>query len=108
MKHLSWIKGLIFGALFSFITALLFMLIGQVWAGGITSFWGEEWLYFSVIIPFAITFAVLGGYFHNRNVLSNKKTLADKPYKCISRNLIQRNSWCDFLAKLSLGADWKR
>ncbi|MED4601804.1 hypothetical protein P9314_13980 [Paenibacillus validus] len=73
MKHLSWIKGLIFGALFSFITALLFMLIGQVWAGGITSFWGEEWLYFSVIIPFAITFAVLGGYFHNRNALSNKK-----------------------------------
>ncbi|WP_016838164.1 hypothetical protein [Ureibacillus thermosphaericus] len=73
MKNLSSIKGLIFGAVFSFVTALLFMLIGQAWAGGITSFWGESWLYFSVIIPFAITFAVLGGYFHNRKELSNKK-----------------------------------
>ncbi|MGF9715264.1 hypothetical protein [Cohnella thermotolerans] len=73
MKNLSWIKGLIFGAVFSFVTALLFMLIGQAWAGGITSFWGESWLYFSVIIPFAITFAILGGYFRNRKELSNKK-----------------------------------
>jgi RsiW-degrading membrane proteinase PrsW (M82 family) len=73
MNNLAWVKGLIFGALFSFIIALLFMLIGQAWAGGITSFWGESWLYFSVIIPFAITFAVLGGYFHNRKELSNKK-----------------------------------
>lgn len=48
------------------------MLIGQALAGGITSFWGEGWLYFSVIIPFMFTFSVLGGYFHNRN-LSNKK-----------------------------------
>ena len=73
MKKVSWIKGLIFGILISFITALLFMLLGQMWAGGITSFWGESWLYFSVIIPFTITFAVLGGYFHNRNKLTNKK-----------------------------------
>ena len=73
MKNPPWLKGLIFGALFSFITALLFMLIGQTLAGGITLFWGESWLYFSVIIPFAITFAVLGGYFHNRNEVSNKK-----------------------------------
>ena len=73
MRNFSWMKGLIFGALLSFITALLFMLIGQTLAGGITSFWGESWLYFSVIIPFAITFAVLGGYFHNRNEISNKK-----------------------------------
>lgn len=73
MKNPPWLKGLIFGALFSFITALLFMLIGQTLAGGITLFWGESWLYFSIIIPFAITFAVLGGYFHNRNEVSNKK-----------------------------------
>lgn len=73
MNNVSWIKGLIFGILLSFITALLFMLLGQMWAGGITSFWGESWLYFSVIIPFTITFAVLGGYFHNRNKLTNKK-----------------------------------
>lgn len=73
MKNLSRLKGLIFGALFSFISALLFMLLVQSLAGGITVFWGESWLYFSVIIPFAITFALLGGYFHNRNEISNKK-----------------------------------
>lgn len=72
MKNLSLIKGLIFGVLFSLISAMLFMLFGQMWAGGITSFWGESWLYFAVIIPFIITFAILGGYFHNRNV-TNKK-----------------------------------
>lgn len=67
------ITGVIFGIVISLITALLFMLVGQMWAGGITSFWGESWLYFSVIIPFTITFAVLDGYFQNKNELSNKK-----------------------------------
>lgn len=73
MKNISSLKGLIFGVLFSFVTALLFMLIGQTLAGGITIFRGERWLYFSVIIPFAINFSVLGGYFHNKNEISNKK-----------------------------------
>ena len=73
MKNLSWIKGLLFGALFSFISAWLFQLNAQQWAGGATLFWGESWLYFSLIIPFSITFAVLGGYFHNRMELTNKK-----------------------------------
>lgn len=73
MKNISSLKGLIFGVLFSFVTALLFMLIGQTLAGGITLFRGESWLYFSVIIPFATTFSVLGGYFHNKNEISNKK-----------------------------------
>lgn len=36
-------------------------------------FHGECWLYYSVIIPFALTFAVLGGNFHNSNELSIKK-----------------------------------
>lgn len=73
MKNTSWIKGLIFGALLSFVSALLFMLIAQVWAGGITSFWGESWLYLSVFFPFIVTFAILGGYFHKRDALSNQK-----------------------------------
>ena len=73
MRNLSWVKGLIFGAICSIVGALLFMLFGQVWAGGVTSFWGESWLYFAVFIPFVINFAVLGGYFHNKNELSNKK-----------------------------------
>ena len=65
--------GMVFGILFSLFTALLFMLIGQMVAGGITSFWGESWLYFAVIVPFTITFAVLGGYFYNKEEITNKK-----------------------------------
>lgn len=67
------ITGIVFGIIISFITAVFFMLMGQMSAGGITSFWGESWLYFSVIIPFAITFGVLGGYFRNKDNLSNKR-----------------------------------
>ncbi|KGR77952.1 hypothetical protein [Ureibacillus sinduriensis] len=67
------ITGVVFGIVISLITAMLFMLMGQVWAGGITSLWGESWLYFSVIIPFALTFGVLGGYFRNKDNLSNKR-----------------------------------
>lgn len=66
------ISGAIFGVVISFFMAFIFLLFGQAWAGGITSFWGESWLYFSVIIPFAITFALLGWYFH-KNEVSNKK-----------------------------------
>ena len=73
MKNLSRIKGFLFGTVLSSISAWLFMLIAQAAAGGITNLWGESWLYFSIVIPFAITFAVLGGYFHNRNELPNKK-----------------------------------
>lgn len=65
--------GLAFGLIISFFTALLFMLFAQTISGGVTMFWGEKWLYFSVIVPFAIAFAILGGYFHNRKELSNKK-----------------------------------
>lgn len=67
------IRGAIYGVIISFIVAIVFMLIGQAWAGGITSLWGESWLYFSVIIPFAITFTLLGWYFQKKEV--SKKRL---------------------------------
>ncbi|WP_046212545.1 hypothetical protein [Paenibacillus wulumuqiensis] len=73
MKSTFVLKGLIFGMLLAVIIAFLFMLVGQITAGGITSLWGESWLYFSVIIPFAVVFMLLGGYFYNRNEVSNKK-----------------------------------
>ena len=44
-----------------------------MWAGGITSLFGESWLYISVSTPFAITFAFLGSYFHQKSDVSNKK-----------------------------------
>ena len=70
---LNKMVGVVFGILFSLFTALLFMLIGQIIAGGITSFWGESWLYFAVIVPITITFTVLGGYFHSKKGITNKK-----------------------------------
>jgi len=73
MKNLSWIKGLLFGALVSFMATWIFQLLSQQFAGGITSFLGERWLYLSVIVPCTIIFAVLGGYSHNRMKLTNKK-----------------------------------
>ena len=65
--------GVVFGILFSLFTTLLFIIIGQMAAGGVISFWGESWLYFAVIVPFTITFAVLGGYFPNKEEITNKK-----------------------------------
>lgn len=67
------IGSLIYGVAISLLTALFFMLIAQAWAGGVTSFRGESWLYFAVVIPFAITFIVLGNYFFKRNEVSKKR-----------------------------------
>lgn len=73
VKNLYWIKGSVFGILCSIVAALLFSILAQTWAGGMTLFWGESWLYYSVIIPFTITFAILGFYFPTIKELSNKK-----------------------------------
>ncbi len=42
MKPVLMLKGLIFGTVLALITAFLFMLFGQIAAGGITSLWGES------------------------------------------------------------------
>lgn len=65
--------GLSYGIVISLLSSLLFMLFAQMISGGVTMFWGEKWLYVSVIVPFAVAFAILGGYFHKRKELSNKK-----------------------------------
>lgn len=67
------LTGMVFGIVFSLLTAFIFIFIGQIVAGGVTSIWGESWLYFAVIVPFTITFTVLGGYFQSKRELSNKK-----------------------------------
>lgn len=66
-------SGIIFGFGLSFCISLMFMLIAQVLAGGITSLFGEIWLYYATIIPFILTFAILGFYFTKRENVSNKK-----------------------------------
>ncbi|WP_246586636.1 hypothetical protein [Cytobacillus gottheilii] len=90
IKTMNVFKGLIFGVVFSIAAAFLFMLIGQTMAGGVTSFWGESWLYFSVLIPFSITFPILSVYFHNKKNVSNKK-------------LWQISAICAFLVSLFSG-----
>ena len=65
--------GFMFGFIFSLLTSLVFMLFAQGMAGGVTSFTGESWLYFATIIPFIVTFIILGGYFAKRETVSNKK-----------------------------------
>ena len=66
-------SGIIFGFGLSFCISLMFMLIAQVLAGGITSLFGEIWLYYATIIPFILSFAILGFYFTKRENVSNKK-----------------------------------
>ncbi|WP_237658415.1 hypothetical protein [Ureibacillus xyleni] len=65
--------GVIFGLIIAFVSAWLFMQIAQFIAGGITSFWGESWLFYAVIIPCTLTFAFLGGYFYKKEEVTNKK-----------------------------------
>ena len=48
------------------------MLFAQGFAGGITSLNGESWLYFATVIPFLLTFMILGAYFSKREKVSNK------------------------------------
>ncbi|MFS0861864.1 hypothetical protein [Fredinandcohnia sp. 179-A 10B2 NHS] len=66
-------KGILFGMIIALGTAFLFMAIGQTAAGGVTSFFGEAWLYVAAVVPFVLTFAVLGRYFHIQKEVPNKK-----------------------------------
>lgn len=67
------IGGIIYGLGLSFCISFIFMLIAQRLAGGTTYVIGESWLYFATIIPFILTFAVLGFYFTKHENISNKK-----------------------------------
>ncbi|WP_243296609.1 hypothetical protein [Bacillus litorisediminis] len=73
MKYLSWVIGMLFGGVISLIAAWLIMYLGQMLAGGITSFWGEPWLYYSIVFPSAVTFSILAGYLYNKSEAANKK-----------------------------------
>lgn len=67
------IVGIIFGFGLSFCISFMFMLVAQGLAGGYTSLFGESWLYYATIIPFILTFAILGFYFTKKENVSNKK-----------------------------------
>jgi len=67
------IVGIIFGLGLSFCISFMFMLVAQGLAGGFTSLFGESWLYYATIIPFILTFAILGFFFVKQENVSNKK-----------------------------------
>lgn len=68
----SILRGFTFGIVASCPLVFLFIVVGQILAGGFTSFWGETWLYLAVCIPFGITFAFLGSHFYKKERLSAK------------------------------------
>ena len=59
-------KGIIIGTIvgfsLSFFIPFIFMLVAQRLAGGFTSLFGESWIYYATIVPFTLTFAILGFY----------------------------------------------
>ncbi|MFJ8067321.1 hypothetical protein ACIQYS_22400 [Psychrobacillus sp. NPDC096426] len=65
--------GFIFGFGLSFVISFMFMFVAQGLAGGVTSLFGESWLYYATIIPFIVTFAILGVYFTKQVNVTNKK-----------------------------------
>lgn len=64
--------GITFGMVLSLVISFGFMLFAQGLAGGTTSLFGESWLYFATIVPFALTFSMLGIYFVRRENPTNK------------------------------------
>ena len=65
--------GIIYGIVLSLSLSLMFMLFAQRLAGGITSFFGESWLYLATIVPFILTFSMLSIYLIKREKPTNKK-----------------------------------
>ena len=58
-------------ALLFFVSAILLLFV-QGRTNGIEFLYGEGWLYYATIIPFVLTFSVLGYYFTKRRNASNK------------------------------------
>ncbi|WP_394234209.1 hypothetical protein [Niallia oryzisoli] len=56
-----------------FCIAIILILVEQGLTSGVKFLYGEGWLYFATIVPFALTFSVLGFYFTKRKNVSNKK-----------------------------------
>ena len=56
-----------------FCISIILMLIAQGLTSSAKFLYGEGWLYFATIVPFVITFSVLGFYFTKRGNVSNKK-----------------------------------
>lgn len=73
MKMIAYFKGFLFGIVLSGIIPMILMIFGQLLAGGLSSLWGESWLYFAFIVPFTANAVILTGYFHSSRDIAPKK-----------------------------------
>ncbi|MGN4126052.1 hypothetical protein ACMGD3_13735 [Lysinibacillus sphaericus] len=65
--------GITFGIVLSLVFSFVFMLFAQGLSGGVTSIYGESWLYLSTIVPFTLTFSIIAIYFVRREKPTNNK-----------------------------------
>ncbi|WP_192892899.1 hypothetical protein [Planococcus salinus] len=65
--------GIFYGGIFSALSALLLTGGAKTAAGGGSSFLGESWLFIAILLPFILTFALLGSYFSKIHKISKKK-----------------------------------
>jgi magnesium-transporting ATPase (P-type) len=63
--------GIIFGLILSLFSTFLFCSIAQTLAGGTSTFWGG--LYLATIVPFIITFSILGYCLSKQPKVKNRK-----------------------------------
>lgn len=74
MKIQKWvIVSVIWGIIMSFGSSFLFFNGAGMVAGGMLWIWGESWLYYATLLPFLITFLLLGRYFSMQEKVSNKQ-----------------------------------
>ncbi|WP_050184059.1 hypothetical protein [Domibacillus robiginosus] len=66
------IAGLIFGVIGSMMGCLLFVAIAGTYAGGSTSVWDTPF-YLSLVVPFTLSFVILGNYTARHRKISSKK-----------------------------------
>lgn len=75
IMYVALVVGGVYGAFLSLFSSFLFMGFGQSAAGGFTSLWGENWLYWSTLFPFIIGFSILGFYLYKRNKQQTNKKI---------------------------------
>ncbi len=65
--------GVVYGIVTSTLFSFVFVLFGQVAAGGFTLLVGEAWLYIATLPAFILGFAILG-YIFSKNITFNNKS----------------------------------
>ncbi|AYC30138.1 hypothetical protein D3873_09725 [Paenisporosarcina cavernae] len=71
MKVWSFLIGSCIGVIVGFLSVFIFTYVGNVLAGGITSFQPEPFLYIACIFPFSIACGVLAHYLSSSQFLTS-------------------------------------